>query len=257
MLATISRPTVRSLTFAHLKRAGPSSRESGNSCTCGFVGANCLATRRVAKKVCESQRPLQTGPREASPRQKRPDNRAAAGPKCAPWGKRVSRPQKRPRCRGRQTIDDAPSGMSASSCAARVRCAARRPARGPGKRSRVRSGSPLSGSNPAAREPPTKNGPVAEAVKQSMVPPAGFEPAVSTLKGWRPRPLDDGDVEREYSRARAPRLTTSRSRCRGQTGGPARRSRLARSPRRGSPACPSRSGRTRARRAWPPHSFPE
>jgi hypothetical protein len=22
--------------------------------------------------------------------------------------------------------------------------------------------------------------------------PAGFEPAISTLKGWRPRPLDDG-----------------------------------------------------------------
>ena len=26
-----------------------------------------------------------------------------------------------------------------------------------------------------------------------MVPPAGFEPAISTLKGWRPWPLDDGD----------------------------------------------------------------
>ena len=25
-----------------------------------------------------------------------------------------------------------------------------------------------------------------------LVPPAGFEPAISTLKGWRPRPLDDG-----------------------------------------------------------------
>ena len=24
------------------------------------------------------------------------------------------------------------------------------------------------------------------------VPPAGFEPAISTLKGWRPGPLDDG-----------------------------------------------------------------
>lgn len=27
-----------------------------------------------------------------------------------------------------------------------------------------------------------------------MVPPAGFEPAISTLKGWRPGPLDDGDA---------------------------------------------------------------
>ena len=32
-----------------------------------------------------------------------------------------------------------------------------------------------------------------------MVPPAGFEPAISTLKGWRPRPLDDGDAKIEYT----------------------------------------------------------
>ena len=25
-----------------------------------------------------------------------------------------------------------------------------------------------------------------------MAPPRGFEPLISTLKGWRPRPLDDG-----------------------------------------------------------------
>src|SRR4029078_10705112 len=25
-----------------------------------------------------------------------------------------------------------------------------------------------------------------------VVPPTGFEPVISTLKGWRPRPLDDG-----------------------------------------------------------------
>ena len=34
----------------------------------------------------------------------------------------------------------------------------------------------------------------------SMVPPAGFEPAISTLKGWRPWPLDDGDSAVEYTR---------------------------------------------------------
>lgn len=28
----------------------------------------------------------------------------------------------------------------------------------------------------------------------SLVPPAGFEPAISTLKGWRPGPLDDGGL---------------------------------------------------------------
>ena len=30
------------------------------------------------------------------------------------------------------------------------------------------------------------------AQRGSLVPPAGFEPAISTLKGWRPGPLDDG-----------------------------------------------------------------
>jgi hypothetical protein len=29
-----------------------------------------------------------------------------------------------------------------------------------------------------------------------LVPPAGFEPAISTLKGWRPRPLDYGGIRR-------------------------------------------------------------
>src|SRR5450759_3264584 len=28
------------------------------------------------------------------------------------------------------------------------------------------------------------------------VPPRGFEPLISTLKGWRPRPLDDGGAGR-------------------------------------------------------------
>ena len=33
-----------------------------------------------------------------------------------------------------------------------------------------------------------------------MVPPTGFEPVISTLKGWRPWPLDDGDSAVEYTR---------------------------------------------------------
>ena len=37
----------------------------------------------------------------------------------------------------------------------------------------------------------------------NVVPPRGFEPLVSTLKGWRPRPLDDGGVRKllEYNKA--------------------------------------------------------
>src|SRR6266850_7967250 len=35
------------------------------------------------------------------------------------------------------------------------------------------------------------------------VPPRGFEPLISTLKGWRPRPLDDGGESRpSVARAR-------------------------------------------------------
>ena len=32
-----------------------------------------------------------------------------------------------------------------------------------------------------------------------LVPPRGFEPLISTLKGWRPRPLDDGGMGRPES----------------------------------------------------------
>ena len=32
-----------------------------------------------------------------------------------------------------------------------------------------------------------------------LVPPTGFEPVISTLKGWRPRPLDDGDGTGKYT----------------------------------------------------------
>ena len=53
-----------------------------------------------------------------------------------------------------------------------------------------------------------------------MVPPAGFEPAISTLKGWRPWPLDDGDSGKEYSRLFCRRVY------RWQTGKPPHRSRL-------------------------------
>ena len=34
------------------------------------------------------------------------------------------------------------------------------------------------------------------AVLSLLVPPRGFEPLISTLKGWRPRPLDDEGSER-------------------------------------------------------------
>ena len=57
----------------------------------------------------------------------------------------------------------------------------------------------LPGSNPGTRQQKARyregNG-----LSNSMVPPTGFEPVISTLKGWRPWPLDDGDSAVEYTR---------------------------------------------------------
>src|SRR6476620_6262168 len=51
-----------------------------------------------------------------------------------------------------------------------------------------------------------------------LVPPRGFEPLISTLKGWRPRPLDDGGTGR-------PEATRGSVRARSGTQGSGRRSR--------------------------------
>src|SRR4029077_4366245 len=52
--------------------------------------------------------------------------------------------------------------------------------------------------------------------KTAGVPPRGFEPLISTLKGWRPRPLDDGGQGRrpvaESSRGAQPGPLASRNR---------------------------------------------
>ena len=32
-----------------------------------------------------------------------------------------------------------------------------------------------------------------------LVPRTGFEPVISTLKGWRPRPLDERGMHRQYT----------------------------------------------------------
>lgn len=80
--------------------------------------------------------------------------------------------------------------------------------------------SALPGSNPGvwvAKKPATGR---VTGFLNSMVPPAGFEPAISTLKGWRPWPLDDGDSGKEYSRLFCRRVY------RWQTGKSPHRSRL-------------------------------
>ena len=76
----------------------------------------------------------------------------------------------------------------------------------------------LSGSNPGVG---VEKKPITAGVTGfsfQMVPPAGFEPAISTLKGWRPWPLDDGDSGKEYSRLFCRRVY------RWQTGKPPHRS---------------------------------
>ena len=93
-----------------------------------------------------------------------------------------------------------PAGCPRAAGAARIRCVASLLARCAGKRLRVSSAPHPVGFE--SRRMGSKKPATARVTGSSiqMVPPAGFEPAISTLKGWRPWPLDDGDSGKEYSR---------------------------------------------------------
>ena len=113
-----------------------------------------------------------------------------------------------------------PAGCPRAAGAARFRCVAPLLACCAGKRFAFPQLRTLPGSNPGtwiAKKPVTAR---ATGFLFQMVPPAGFEPAISTLKGWRPWPLDDGDSGKEYSRLFCRRVY------RWQTGKPPQRSRL-------------------------------
>ena len=93
-----------------------------------------------------------------------------------------------------------PAGCPRAAGAARIRCVASLLACCAGKRLRVSSAPHPVGFE--SRRMGSKKPATARVTGSSiqMVPPAGFEPAISTLKGWRPWPLDDGDSGKEYSR---------------------------------------------------------
>ena len=93
-----------------------------------------------------------------------------------------------------------PAGCPRAAGAARIRCVAPLLACCAGKRLRVSSAPHPVGfeSRRWRRKKPVTTRVTGFAFQ--MVPPAGFEPAISTLKGWRPWPLDDGDSGKEYSR---------------------------------------------------------
>ena len=93
-----------------------------------------------------------------------------------------------------------PAGCPRAAGTARFRCVAPLLACCAGKRSRVSSAPHPVGfeSRRWGRKKPVTAG--VTGFSFQMVPPAGFEPAISTLKGWRPWPLDDGDSGKEYSR---------------------------------------------------------
>ena len=93
-----------------------------------------------------------------------------------------------------------PAGCPRAAGAARIRCVASLLACCAGKRLRVSSAPHPVGFE--SRHIGSKKPATARVTGSSiqMVPPAGFEPAISTLKGWRPWPLDDGDSGKEYSR---------------------------------------------------------
>ena len=93
-----------------------------------------------------------------------------------------------------------PAGCPRAASAARIRCVAPLLACCAGKRLRVSSAPHPVGFESrrmGSKKPATE---LVTGFSDSVVPPAGFEPAISTLKGWRPWPLDDGDSGKEYSR---------------------------------------------------------
>lgn len=111
-----------------------------------------------------------------------------------------------------------PAGCPRAAGAARFRCVASLLACCAGKRSRVSSAPYPVGFESrhiGNKKPATE---LVTGFSDSVVPPAGFEPAISTLKGWRPWPLDDGDSGKEYSRLFCRRVY------RWQTGKPPHRS---------------------------------
>ena len=111
-----------------------------------------------------------------------------------------------------------PAGCPRAASAARFRCVAPLLACCAGKRLRVSSAPHPVGFESrrmGSKKPATE---LATGFSDSVVPPAGFEPAISTLKGWRPWPLDDGDSGKEYSRLFCRRVY------RWQTGKPPHRS---------------------------------
>ena len=93
-----------------------------------------------------------------------------------------------------------PAGCPRAAGTARFRCVAPLLACCAGKRLRVSSAPHPVGfeSRRMGSKKPTTE--LVTGFSDSVVPPAGFEPAISTLKGWRPWPLDDGDSGKEYSR---------------------------------------------------------
>ena len=97
-----------------------------------------------------------------------------------------------------------PAGCPRAAGAARFRCVAPLLVCCAGKRLRVSSAPHPVGFE--SRHIGSKKPATARVTGSSiqMVPPAGFEPAISTLKGWRPWPLDDGDSGKEYSRLSYP-----------------------------------------------------
>ena len=111
-----------------------------------------------------------------------------------------------------------PAGCPRAAGAARFRCVASLLACYAGKRLRVSSAPHPVGFESrrmGSKKPATE---LVTGSSDSVVPPAGFEPAISTLKGWRPWPLDDGDSGKEYSRLFCRRVY------RWQTGKPPHRS---------------------------------
>ena len=167
----------------------------------------------------------------------RPTRRARPTPSASPAGRRLplaggpaarrSRPEARP-SRWAARTSRATSGWRSGRSARTAASESPRRWSTPGARCRTTrscscSTAPTAGTGSRST--------TSEARRRGVVPPTGFEPVISTLKGWRPRPLDDGGADLAH-RSKAPAGAIGRST--GRRGSPGSR-------RRPGPARPAGS----------------
>jgi hypothetical protein len=171
------------------RRADGSGMDRGRSCgwpTSELAGSSpCWSTPRPSPRVRPAciQRPIPWRQlcTSASPRMGTPRTNSSGDP------------ERRRGARAHPTFLGSHCGWRAQ-VASSGRAEPRRKIRSFGDRRR--GFAPSDRGEPSSRWRPAFGALAPLSVAARLVPPRGFEPLISTLKGWRPRPLDDGGRER-------------------------------------------------------------